>query len=119
MQCTENSGCFPRVKRAAIVRRYQLFFPLYAVFSCFRNPPNYDMDYGIFNVRTFLCVRIHTGMGHTDNDESAQHFDSEKLSIFSCAPDGIRTSYHGIHWISWPTLYPLSHHVLLGLFVLL
>ena len=44
------------------------------VFSCFRNPPNSDMDYRILNVRTesFLCVRIHTGVGHTD--ESAQHF---------------------------------------------
>ena len=34
----------------------------------------------MFYVRTFLCVRIHTGVGHTD--ESAQHFDSEKLSKF-------------------------------------
>ena len=24
----------------------------YCVFSCFRNPPNSDTDYGIFNVRT-------------------------------------------------------------------
>ena len=37
------------------------------------------MDYRIVNVRTFLCVRVHVGVGHTDN-ESAQHFDSEKLS---------------------------------------
>ena len=51
---------------------------LCVVFSCFRNPPNSDMDYRIFNVRTFLCVRTHTGVGHTD--ESAQHFDSEELS---------------------------------------
>ena len=34
-------------------------------FSCFRNPPNSDMDYRILNVRTFfLCVRIRTGVGH-------------------------------------------------------
>ena len=41
------------------------------------------MDNMIFNVRTFLCVRIQTGVGHTDN-ESAHHyiFDSEKLSQF-------------------------------------
>ena len=53
------------------------------VFSCFRNPPNSDMDYRIFNVRTwsFLCVHIHTGFGHTD--ESAQHF---------CAPGRVQTS---------------------------
>ena len=49
------------------------------------------MDYGIFNVHTFLCVRIHMAVGHTDN-ESAQHFDSEKLTNFVCAPDGIQTS---------------------------
>ena len=36
------------------------------------------MDYRIFNVRTFSCVRIHTGVGHTG--ELSQHFDSEKLS---------------------------------------
>ena len=37
------------------------------------------MDYRIFNVRTLLCVHIHMGVGHTNN-ESAQHFDSEKLN---------------------------------------
>ena len=67
------------------------------------------MDYRIFNMCTFVCVRIHTGVGHTD--ESAQHFDLEKLTNFSCASDGIQTSGHGIHWISKPTLYQLSHHV--------
>ena len=80
-----NSGCFPRRKRAAIVRRYRVFF---------RNPPNSDMDYSIFNVRTFLCVRVHTGAGHTD--ESA-HFDSGQLSqdlqsrddvVVFCPPGG-------------------------------
>ena len=39
---------------------------------------------------TFLCLRVHTGVGHTDND-STQHFDSGKtLTNFSSAPD--RTS---------------------------
>ena len=32
-------------------------------------------------MRTFLCVRVHTAVGHTD-DESAQHFDSKKLLQF-------------------------------------
>ena len=32
------------------------------VSSCFHNPPNSDMGYKIFYVRTFLCVRIHTGV---------------------------------------------------------
>ena len=91
-----------------------LFF-LCAVFSCFRNPPNSDIDYRIFDVRTrsFLCVSIHTGVGHTDN-ESTQHFDSEKLTNFYWAPDGDRTS--GL-WISsrcctnWATPPPRMHHV--------
>ena len=40
------------------------------------------------------------------HDESGQHFDSEKtFTIFSCAPDGVQTSTHGIHWTSRPTLY--------------
>ena len=67
------------------------------------------MEYRIFNVRTSLCVHVHSGVGYTD--ESAQHFDSEKLTNVSCAPGGIRTSGHGVHWISRPTLYRLSHHV--------
>ena len=39
------------------------------------------MDYRIFNVHmwSFLCMNIHTGVGHTDS-ELAQDFDSEKLS---------------------------------------
>ena len=69
------------------------------------------MDYRVFNVRTFLCMHIHTGVGHTDN-ESEQHFGLGKsLTNFSCAPNGNRTSGHGIHWISRPTLHQLSHHV--------
>ena len=49
------------------------------VFLCFRNPPDSDMDYRIFNVCmwSFLCVHVHTGVGHTDS-ESAQLFLLEK-----------------------------------------
>ena len=65
-----------------MARRYPFFFlSLCAVFSCLYNPPNSDMNYRISNVRTFLCLRIHTGVGDTDN-ESVKHFDSEKLSHF-------------------------------------
>ena len=77
----------------------------------FPNPPNSDMGYRIFNVRTwsFLCVRMYThwelGM-HTDSD-SLQHFWLEKaLTICFCSPDGVRTSGHRI--LS-PTFYQLSH----------
>ena len=52
-----------------------LHFSACWVFSCFRNPPNSDMDYKICILRTwsFLCACIHTGVGHIDS-ESAQHF---------------------------------------------
>ena len=52
------------------------------------------MDHRIFNVRTFLCVRVHTGVAHTD--ESAHYFDSEKQKNIL----GLRIG----------TLYQLSHH---------
>ena len=70
------------------------------------------MDYRSFNVCTwsFWCLRVHTGVGHT-NIESAQHFWFVKsLTNFSCAPDadGVRTP--GL-CISNPTLYQPSHHV--------
>ena len=72
----EIRAAFPGGKRAVIVQRY----PVLVCFSCVQcfRAVNSDMDYRILNVRTLLCVRIHTGVGHTD--ESAQHFDSEKLS---------------------------------------
>ena len=98
-QCsTGNSGCCPRGKRAAIVRRYPVFSSVFPpCVSCFRNPPRSHMDNRIFNVRTFFCVRLQTGVGHTDC-ESAQHFWLGKtLTNCSCAPDGIRNSGHGIH----------------------
>ena len=49
------------------------------VLSCFRYPPNCDMDYGIFIVRTYVMILVRAyyiytrGVGHTDS-ESAQHF---------------------------------------------
>ena len=59
------------------------------VFLCFRNPPYSDIHFRILNMRTwsFLCVRIHTGVGST------QHFLTRGKSSFSftCAPGGIRT----------------------------
>ena len=65
--------------RAALTQSYKC---ICWVFSCFRNPPNSDIDYRIFNVRTWslLCVRIHAGV--LDTSAAIQHniFDSEKLS---------------------------------------
>ena len=50
---------------------------------CFCHPPNSDMDYRIFNVRTwsFLCVPIHTGVGRT-HSVLAQHFWLRKTHNF-------------------------------------
>ena len=53
-----------------------------------------------------LCVRIHTGLG---TPTASQHiFGSEKLTIFSCATDGIQTS--GL-WLLSLMLYYLSQPV--------
>ena len=51
-----------------------------------------DMEYRIVNVRTwsFICMCIHTGLGHTDS-ESAQPFWLGKTQSCFCAPDGIWT----------------------------
>ena len=71
-----------------------LFFSACWVFLSFHHPPNSDIDYRIFNMHTwsFLCVRIHTGVGHT-NSKSTQHFWLGKThNFFYCAPDGIHTS---------------------------
>ena len=46
-----NPGCFPREKPAATESRYPTYGACW-VFQCFHNPPNSDMNYRIFNVRT-------------------------------------------------------------------
>ena len=69
------------------------------------------MDYRIFNVRTwsFLCVRIHTGVGYTDSETT--HFWFRKtVTNLSCAPDTDRVRTLGLS-ISSQTLYQLSHPV--------
>ena len=112
MHCTGNAGCFPRGKASSHSTALPSFCCCFlcAVFSCFRNPPNSDINYRIFNMRTFLCVRIHTG-GGPHRQRVSTTFWLGKTFTNVCAPYGIRTSGHGIHWISRRTLYPLSHHV--------
>ena len=53
---------------------------------------------------SFLCVRIHTSGLGTPTPSQHNIFDSEKLTIFVWAPDGIRTS---VLWILRPTLHQL------------
>ena len=112
-----NQGRFRQGKSVATESRYPTLTnneSAWWVFSCFHNPPNSDMDYRIFNVRTwlFLCVRgVHMGVGHTDSESAHFWFGGGKLPDFSCAPDAGRvwTSYL---WISNLTLYQLSHPVI-------
>ena len=66
-----------------------IILPLFTACLCFRNPPSSNKDYRIFNVRiwSFLCVRMHTGVG-TPTASQQNILDSEKLTNLSCAPGG-------------------------------
>ena len=67
--------------------------------------PNFDMDYGIFNVRTssFLCVRIRTGVGHTDSESA--HFwlgKTHKCWVCVCVlaiPQKLSSSSNLARWL--------------------
>ena len=75
------------------------------VFSCFRIPPNCDMDYRIFNVRTWscLCVRIHMVVEHNI-------FDPE--TRFLVLLTGFEPCVFVV-WILSPTFHHLSHPITL------
>ena len=76
------------------------------VFTCFCNPPNSDMDYRIFNVRTwsFLCVRIHMRVGHTDRKSARCFWLGGGLSkFFMCSWRDLKLGHRS------PTPYQLSH----------
>ena len=86
----EKSSCLPWGKPAPTESRYTTY-GAYWMFKCFHNPPNSDLDYGIFNVRTDVnacdCVR-----GCTDTvRESALKVDSGR-KIYCCT----RESNQGI-----------------------
>ena len=112
MQCTGNSGYYPRGMRAAIVRRYPAsFFPLCAEFVCFRTTGCEDYSfttdgYRIFNVRTHVgAFRIHEGESGTN--KSAQEWTRRnRKTVYHPAPPGDRTQ---ILRIRIPTLQPLSY----------
>ena len=74
-----NLGCLPRGKPAATESRYPTYGACW-VFLCFHNPPNSDVGYGIFNVRTDVNARNCTH-GRTDTDtvrESALKVESRR-----------------------------------------
>ena len=96
MQCTGNLGCFPRWKRAAIVRCYPAFFLLfflYAVFLCFHTTgyesyPFTTDGYGIFNVRTNL-VAWRTLEGWSGTNKCAQELTlRDRKAVPQPAPPG-------------------------------
>ena len=68
----------PYLGKATAAARAVLPSPTSAcwVFLCLCNPRNSDMDYRIFNVRTYYMmirsVCIHPGIGYTDNESAGQ-----------------------------------------------
>ena len=60
MQCTILAAFPGENEQPQYGATHFFVFFLCAVFLCFRNPPDSDMDYRIFNVRTFLSVYMHT-----------------------------------------------------------
>ena len=101
----ENSSCSPREKQAATESCYTL--PTYGtcwVFECFHNPPNSDMNYKIFNVRTDVnacdCTR-----GCTDTvRESALKVDSGRKIPRRTEESNLRRRRAG------PMLYQLGYN---------
>ena len=58
-------------------------FSAYWVFSCFRNPPNSDMDYRIvLRAYVIILVRVYTHVGWAARKAQHNIFDSEKLLFF-------------------------------------
>ena len=88
-----NSGCFPRGKPAASESCYPTYSACW-VCECFHSPPNSDLDYRIFNVRTDLNAYDCT-QGCADTvRKSALNVDSgEKKSL---AALGNRNSVSGM-----------------------
>ena len=100
---TANSSCLPWGKPAATESCYPTYGACW-VFQCFHNPPNSDMDYGIFIVRTDInaydCTR-----GFTDIvRESAPKVDSRRKILCrtggfepasaACRSDALPTELH-------------------------
>ena len=97
-----KSGCLPLGKPAATESRYPTHGACW-VLSCFHSPPNSDMEYRIFNVRTDVdacdCTR-----GCTDAlGESALKVDSLRKIPCRTGEADLRQRCAG------PTLYQLSY----------
>ena len=80
------------------------------VFSCFRNPLNSDIDY----IGYLACVHDHSYVGVYTQGlgilTASQHniFDSEKVTSFSCASDGVRTLGQRTLSLTYQLSHPIS-----------
>ena len=101
-----GNPCRLHLAKAAAAARPALPSPASAWWacSCFRNPPNSNMDYRICKARvwSFVCVRIHTGVwAHR-----------QRVTQHCCAPDGVRTRVNDVveygvrRSANWATLSP-------------
>ena len=103
-----NLGLFLQRKPAATLLRYPTLINYKVHAGSFHDPPNSDMAYGICNCvrdHSWACVYTHGGWAHRQR-VSTTILSWKKKVIFSCAPDGIRTSVLGISSL---TLQELSH----------
>ena len=63
------------------------------VFSCFRNPPNFDTDYRSITCVVIILLRAYTHGSLAHRQRVSTTFLTRENSLnFSCAPDGTRTS---------------------------
>ena len=72
----------------------------------------------IFNVRmrSFLCVRIHTGIGHTDSEPA--HFGLWKTHIFVYIhPDKTVTESLGKSWGNWKKAPKRDHFMKFSFYI--
>ena len=74
-----NSGCFPQGKPAATVALPNLLCMLGVL--VFHAPPNSDMDYGIFNVRTYVNACDSTWGVYGHRKKSALKFTRKNSSL--------------------------------------
>ena len=71
----------------------------YWLFPCFHRTLTWTTGYLTCVHGLSVCVRIHTGVGHTDSESQHNLFDSENLKVFLCSFDRIQTLDL---WISSP-----------------
>ena len=91
-----NSGCFPRPGKASCDRVALSNLRCTLGVSVFRNPPNSDMDYGIFNVRTEAYghrMRVCTESWLWEKKKNFPHRGIEPASA-ACRSDVLPTELH-------------------------